>query len=136
MNITRDDLRRLATHNAPGDTVKRVTDEEFDRLARKAGYFHDQDVGATVRRQSALIWIADNPGKALRALLTDQCEFCDGQGGFTHPSDNTDIDPCPKCDGRGWLPKDGVIRLNIGTYNGLAAPIIAFSAGWLEANHE
>lgn len=118
-DITRDDLRvkQNPDYDETFVTYHRiVTDEEFDRLARKNGYFHDQDVGATVRQESALRWITDNPAKALRALLTDECDNCTdggvgycncgtmGMAGMHEPMCRM----CEWCHGRDWLPKDGV----------------------------
>ena len=106
MNITRDDL--CVDLEGPPDcghescmesretTVRPVTDEEFDRLAQEAGY-----VKAHIRGQRYVV--GSSRSKALRALLTDECEPCKGTGQFL-----TYGVPCNVCDGRGWIPKEGV----------------------------
>ena len=86
-----------------GDTV---TNEEFDRLAREAGYVPKEDVWAVVKDTLPMYVQAEsNRDKVLRALLTDECDCEDGLA----ESDDLHVNvPCPKCDGRGWLPKDEV----------------------------
>lgn len=67
--------------------------------------------------------------ETLRALLTDECKRCDGEGESWEPKRHT----CPDCGGRGWLPKDGVQKL---WGKDFADPIIQFPAEWLEAEDE
>ena len=121
-DITKDDLRTPIYREALCADTRRVTDEEFDRIAREQGYVKPDD------RMSWSDWwgrfVQQHSAKALRALLTDKCPACKGTGQF--PTDGV---PCTVCDGRGWLPKDGTVK----THGGLH---LSFPADWLEAEHE
>ena len=80
--ITKDDLlvvrwcdREDGHHADHADHYEPPTDEEFDRLAREAGYvkpFHRVEVPLDLSTMDAT-----DRAKALRALLTDECEACE-----------------------------------------------------------
>ena len=75
-------------------------------------------------------WIASNRSKVLRALLTDECDCEDGMERYIEGPKAGEQWPHGLCGGRGWLPKDGVIRF-------FGSPdLIAFPVDWLEAEDE
>lgn len=89
----------------------------------------------------ALEWNQANPGKALRALLTDQCRTCGGSGVIrdytggvvAHRAIEGHYDePCPDCGGRGWLPKDS---LETDQFDD-TGPVFLVPLFWLEVDGE
>lgn len=164
-DITRDDLY-VADGSLWDAEVHQVTDEEFDRLAREAGYTKlgvHIDPLLTSERYDVMDWLRDIRGpdraKALRVLLTDECDECGGDGLCRHPECDghgnwryQDIDGkwhedqcprcssagCPRCGGRGWLPKDGVSEGWQWTTEGKREPSgdLIIPLDWLEAEDE
>lgn len=161
-DITRDDLKVLEGRVDPiYDLSRPVTDEQFDRLAIERA----EELGYVLRtwelaEHMAKAWIEGEPAKALRALLTDRCETCDGRGitfslmpnrhGEIEERIGSDPRQCPDCGGRGWLPKDGVDivwihgRTGKGTFDqagcermehDMCGFRVTFSDDWLEADN-
>lgn len=159
-DITRDDLRvNLGPYvYGQGDPCEPITDEEFDRLAREAGYTNPGDA----IHYDVMDWLRDVAGpdraEVLRALLTDECETCEGHGGLMHvhtvavpdhapgcngvtcestcpvpvPMPVEEWEPCPSCGGRGWLPKDGV-TIKPESEWAVNGHFVIFPVDWLEA---